>query len=371
MTTYRVPFVDPRTHYARLKGEIDRAITDCLSRGDLIYREHLRQFEEHLADFVGVKYAVGVNSGYHALLFALMGAGVGPGTEVITVAHTFVATISAIVHCGAAPVLVDVRNDYNMDPTTIERAITARTKAIIPVHLNGRLCEMDRIMPIAQRHGLLVIEDAAQALGASHKGRRAGSIGTAGCFSFYPFKILGGFGDGGALTTNDPVIAETASLLRYNGEDRETGEYHHHGQTALLDNVQAAVLDAKLKHLPFWIEHRRWIAAAYLKGLHGIDGIVLPHFPDEAYRDVFQNYVVRTARRDELRAFLREGGIETLVHWPKPVWEHRALALPNAALPETAAICREVLSLPMSAETTEEHVKITVERIREFFARGR
>ena len=365
---YKVPFVDPRTHYLRLKPEIDAAIIDCLSNGDLIYRQQLRDFEEHLASFVGVKYAVGVNSGYHALHFSLLAAGIGPGDEVITVAHTFVATVSAIVHCGAKPILVDVGKDYNMDPDQAERAITSKTKAILPVHLNGRVCDMDRIMAIAERYGLVVIEDAAQALGATYKGKRAGSFGVAGCFSFYPFKVLGGFGDGGAVTTNDPHIARVVSLLRYNGEDRETGEYHYHGYTALLDNVQAAVLDVKLRYLPQWIEHRRKVAALYRQGLGGVGDLKLPHFSEESHFDIFQNYVIRTKERDRLRAYLKEKGVETLVHWPKPMWEHKGLELEDPHLPETERICQEVLSLPMSAETTEEHVKITGQCIREFFS---
>lgn len=365
---YHVPFVDPRTHYLKLKLEIDAAITDCLSKGDLIYRQQLRDFEEKLASFVGVQYAVGVSSGYHALYFSLLAAGIGPGDEVITVAHTFVATVSAIIHCGARPVLVDVRHDYNIDPDLVERAITPKTKAILPVHLNGRVCEMDRIITIAERYGLVVIEDAAQALGAQFKGKRAGSLGTTGCFSFYPFKILGGFGDGGAVTTNHPHIARMASLLRYNGEDRETGEYYYHGCTALLDNVQAAVLDVKLRYLPQWIEHRRKIAARYRQGLGGIPGLKLPSFSEEHHFDVFQNYVVRTKERDRLRTHLKEKGVETLVHWPKPMWEHKGLSLEDPHLPETERICKEVLSLPMSAETTEEHVDITMQCIREFFS---
>jgi dTDP-4-amino-4,6-dideoxygalactose transaminase len=366
---YTVPFVDPRTHYSRLKSEIDAAIIDCLSKGDLVYRNQLRDFEEKLASFVGVRYAVGVNSGYHALHFSLLAAGIGPGDEVITVAHTFVATISAIIHCGATPVLVEVREDYNMDPDAVERAITPRTKAILPVHLNGRMCDMNRIMSVASRHRLKVIEDAAQALGASFQGGKAGSFGFAGCFSFYPFKILGGFGDGGALTTNDPHVARMASLLRYNGEDRDTGEYHYHGYTALLDNVQAAVLTVKLGHFPNWVEHRRRIAALYRERLEGVGDLRLPHFSQADRFDVFQNYVVRTGRRDELRAFLTERGVETLVHWPKPVWEHKGLGLPDPRLRETAAICNEVVSLPMSAETTEDHVAYTSGVIREFFSR--
>ena len=365
---YRVPFVDPRTHYFRIKSEVDAAIIDCLSKGDLIYRQQLRQFEENFAAFIGVKYAVGVNSGYHALHFALLGAGVGPGDEVITVAHTFVATVSAIVHCGAKPVLIDVRDDYNMDPEQIERAITPRTKVILPVHLNGRICDMDAIMDIAERYNLKVVEDAAQAIGATYKGKKAGSFGVAGCFSFYPFKILGGFGDGGALTTNDPHMARMATLLRYNGEDRETGEYHYHGYTALLDNVQAAVLDVKLKYLPGWIQHRRMIAQMYRERLEGVGDLRLPHYCEDHQFDIYQNYVIRTKHRDELRQYLRENGVETLVHWPKPMWEHKGLNLENPNLPETESICREVISLPMSAETTPEHVEITTQCIREFFA---
>ncbi len=365
---YKVPFVDPRAHYQRWREEIDGAIQTCLSRGDLVLRQQLRDFEAHLAEFVGTRFAVGLNSGFHALHFALIASGVGPGDEVITVAHTFVATISAIVHTGATPVLIDVGRDYNMDMDALEHAITPRTRAVIPVHLNGRLCDMGRIMTIADRHRLLVIEDAAQALGGTHRGRRAGSFGVAGCFSHYPFKILGGFGDGGALTTNDPEVARKATLLRYNGEDRETGEYHYHGYTALLDNVQAAVLDVKLRHLLGWIEHRRKIASLYRERLVRIPDLVLPHFEGAEYRDTYQNYVVRSRRRDALAAFLKERGVETLIHWPKPVWEHRALRLGNWRLPETEAICREVLSLPMSAETTDEQVGYVADCIRDFFA---
>jgi len=366
--SYQVPFIDPRSHYAKLKPEIDRAIIDCLSNGDLVNRHQLKDFEQHLAEFVGVKYAVGVNSGYHALLFALLGAGVGPGHEVITVAHTFVATVSAIVHCGAQPVLIDVAPDFNMQVDLIEGAITPKTKALLPVHLNGRVCDMARILALADKHGLAVIEDAAQALGATFDGKRAGSQGRAGCFSFYPFKVLGGFGDGGAITTNDPELARMATLLRYNGEDRVTGEYHYHGQTALLDNVQAAVLDVKLRHLPDWIAHRRRIAVAYHRGLSGITQLRIPQFDETRRKDIFQNYVIRTTVRDQLRAYLKAQGIETLVHWQRPMWEHRGLNLAAPDVPETLSICREVVSLPMSAETTEAQVELIVIALRAFFS---
>jgi dTDP-4-amino-4,6-dideoxygalactose transaminase len=369
--SYRVPFIDPREHYRKIKNEVDFAITDTLAKGDLVLRQQLRDFEQHLADFVGVKYAVGVNSCYHALHFSLLAAGVGPGDEVITVGHTFVATVSAIVHAGAKPVLVDVREDYNLAPDRFEAAITSRTKAVIPVHLNGRVCEMDRIAAIADKHEIAVIEDAAQALGATFRGKRAGSFGLAGCFSFYPFKSLGGLGDGGAVTTNDPGVARFATLVRFNGEDRQTGEFLHHGYTALLDNVQAAVLDVKLRHLPEWIDHRRQIAGLYRGGLEEIADLRLPHFPGDEYFDSYQNYVIRTKQRAALRQHLKDQGVETLVHWPKPLWEHKGLGLENPGLAETQKICEEVISLPMSAETTREHVGITTGCIRDFFATHR
>lgn len=365
---YRVPFVDPREHYRRLKAEIDFAITDTLARGDLVLRQQLRDFEQHLAEFVGTRYAVGVNSCYHALHFSLLAKGIGPGHEVITVGHTFPATVSAIVHTGAKPVLIDVREDYNMDPDELEAAITGRTRAVIPVHLNGRVCEMDRIMSIAEKHKLAMIEDAAQALGATFQGKGAGSFGSSGCFSFYPFKSLGGFGDGGAVTTDDPEVARFATLVRFNGEDRQTREFLYHGYTALLDNVQAAVLDVKLGHLPDWIAHRRRIAGLYREGLKNIPELRLPHFADDRYCDSYQNYVIRTARRNELGHFLKEQGVETLIHWSTPMWGHKGLELENPGLSETESICKEVISLPMSAETTPEQVQITADCIREFFA---
>jgi len=369
--SYRVPFVDPGKHYSNLKDEIDAAITDCLSRGDLILRSQLKDFEENFASFVGTKYAVGLNSGYHALALALQAAGIGVGDEVITVAHTFVATISAIVHCGATPVLLDVGNDYNMNMDELESAITPQTRAVLPVHLNGRLCDMDRLIEISKKHNLIVIEDAAQSIGAKYNGKIAGSFGLAGCFSHYPFKILGSFGDGGTLTTDDPDIARKASLLRYNGEDKETGEYHYHGYTCLLDNVQAAVLDMKLRHLPEWIERRRAIAELYRQGLSDIEDLFLPHFKGEKYFDVYQNYVIRTKERDELERYLEEQGVETLIHWRKPVWEHKGLKLGQYSLLETESICKEVISLPMSTETTDEHVEYTVQCIRNFFKKGK
>lgn len=367
MAAWKVPFVNPREHYRRIKPEIDNAFLDCMTNGDLIQRRHLAEFEKRFAEFCGTKYCVGLNSGYHALALSLLAAGVGPGHEVITVAHTFVATVSAIVHAGATPVLVDVAEDFNMNMDLLEKAITPRTKCVLPVQLNGRVCDMDRLQKIARKYNLLIIEDACQSIGGEFHGKRAGSFGIAGCFSFYPFKMLGCAGDGGAVTTDDAALARTVTLLRYNGEDRQTGEYHAHGFTALLDNVQAAILNVKLTHLPKWIEHRRHIASLYHKALRGIPEVRLPRFSEKGRFDVWQNYVIRVPQRDKLAEFLEKNGVETLISWPKPMWQHLALRLGEQDLPVTEALCREVISLPMSAETTEEHVQITSDLVRKFY----
>ncbi len=364
---YTVPFVEPGKLYTRLKVELDAAYFEVMARGDLIMREQLSTFEQNLAAFVGSRYAVGLNSGYDALHISLIAAGIGPGDEVIVPAHTFLATASAVVNSCAKPVLVDVGPDFNVNPNKIEEAITSRTKAIIPVHLNGRMSDMDAVMAIAQKHNLVVVEDACQSLGAAFNGRRAGSIGLTGCWSFFPFKILGGYGDGGAITTNDPEVARKATLLRYNGEDRETGEYHYHGFTCLLDNLQAAFLGVKLRHLPDWIARRRAVAEAYHRGLGDLDGLVLPHYDAPGFQDVYQNYVIRTTRRDALNDYLKEKGVETLVHWRKPYYSYKALGLEDRGYPETEAICRESISLPLNVEMSDDQVDHVIGCLRAFW----
>jgi dTDP-4-amino-4,6-dideoxygalactose transaminase len=370
MGVYRVPFVDLPTHYARLEPELLPVIQDTLRRGDVILREQLRAFEKNLAAFVGTTCAVGVNSGFDAIHLSVRAAGIGPGDEVITVAHTFVATVAAIVHVGATPVLVDVGEDFNMDLEAFEGAITPRTRALIPVHLNGRLCDMERLMRVAQAHGLAVIEDAAQALGATLNGQKAGSFGLTGCFSLYPFKMLGAFGDGGIVTTNDLEIAQKISWLRDHGQDRVAREYRCFGFNCRLDNLQAALLDVKLRHLPAWIERRRAIARMYHDGLSRIPQLRLPHFSDSRFYDVYQNYVIRAEQRDELAAHLEDSGVETLISWRRPLHHHEALGLSHLRLPETERIGREVLSLPMNTELTDEQVACVIESVWSFYKRG-
>ncbi len=365
---YKVRFVEPDTHYRSIKKEVDSTFQDVLAKGDLIYRSQLKSFEDHLADFVGTKHAVGLNSGFHALHLSVIAAGIGPGDEVIVPAHTFVAAVSAIVHTGAKPILVDVGKDYNLDMSAVERAVTPRTTAVMPTHLNGRVCDMERMMSIAEEHDLVIIEDAAQALGATFKGKQAGSFGLTGCFSFYPFKVLGAFGDAGAVTTDNDEVAIKIARLRYIGEDRETREYHYHGFTCLLDNLQAAILDVKLRHLPEWLKRRRQVAEIYVRGLSGIGDLTLPNFDGDQYHDNFQNFVVRTRKRDQLAKYLKDKGVEVLISWPKPMWKHGGLGLGMQDLPETEAICREVISLPMNAEISDENVGYVIEMIRQFYA---
>ena len=365
---YKVPFVNYPEHYRRIWNEVMDAITEALSKGDLILRDQLREFEENIASFIGVKHAVGVNSGTDALFLSLKAAEVGQGDEVITVAHTFVATVSAIVYCGAKPILVDVGEDMNMDVNQVEQAITPKTKAIIPVHLNGRICDMEKLMAIANEHNLLIIEDAAQALGATFDGKKAGSFGLTGCFSFYPAKMLGAAGDGGIAVTNDEEIAEKIRLLRDHGYQRSTGEMLCYGYNSRLDNVQAAILDVKLKHLPEWIERRRDIVSLYHQGLSDLQELKIPPPPrsDNRFFDVYQNYVIRAKERDKLVAYLEESGIEILISWPKPMHRHAALGLKHFHLPMTEQISNEVLSLPMHPELGGEDVEYVIGSIHKF-----
>jgi len=366
---YKVPFVDYPEHYNRIWNEIMNAITESLSKGDLILRDQLKQFERNLADFVGTKYAIGLNSGTDALLLSLKAVGIGPGDEVITVAHTFVATVSVVIQCGGKPILVDIGDDMNIDVEAVEKAITPRTRAIIPVHLNGRTCDMERLSQIAEKYDLFMIEDAAQALGACFGGSKAGSFGSTSCFSFYPAKILGCAGDGGAILTNDSDIAEKIYLLRDHGYQRSTGDILCYGYNSRLDNIQAAVLDVKLRHLPEWIERRRELANLYNRGLSEIDTVRLPPSPclNSQFFDVYQNYVIRSKERNRLRAHLKDMGIETLVSWAKPMHHNVALNLNHFCLPETEKISQEVLSLPMYPELSDEQIEYVVKTIQKFY----
>lgn len=371
MTTVKAPrkvrFVDPGKLYGVLKQELDAAYFEVMSKGDLIDRGQLKSFEDNLAKFVGTKYAVGLNSGYDALHMSLRAAGIGEGAEVIVPAHTFVASCSAIVNAGATPVLVDVSDDFNIDVNLIEDAITERTRAIMPVHLSGWMANMPSIMEIAERRGLVVVEDACQSLGSSVNGKRAGAWGLTGCWSFYPFKILGGYGDGGAITTDDPAVAQFAHRMRYNGEDRDTGEYHGHGYTCLLDNLQAAFLDLKLRHLPEWIVRRKSIAERYRAALSDLSDLMLPHYDKPGFEHVYQNYTLRSKQGNDFSDHMKRNGVEVLTQFRKPYYKHEGLKLKNRGFPVTEAISREVCSLPMSVEIADDEVDYVIEVVRAFY----
>jgi dTDP-4-amino-4,6-dideoxygalactose transaminase len=365
---YKVPFVNYPKHYKLIKKEIDSAIKRVLSSGDLILRQDVEQFEKNIAKFLNVKYALGVNSCTDALILSLRAAGIGPGDQVITVAHTFVASIAAIAHAGATPILVDIDDDYLMDPDFLNKVITKKTKAIIPVHLNGRVCQMDKIIEVAKKDKLIIIEDAAQALGAAYKGKKAGSFGLTGCFSFYPAKLLGAFGDAGIIVTNNKKIHEQLKLYRDHG--RKTKEkIVCYGFTSRLDNLQAAILNVKFKRIRQWITRRRKLANIYNQGLKDIQEVTIPPISDNTHYDVYQNYVIRAKNRDQLKIYLTKQGIETIISNPIPVNKQKKLGLTRFKLPKTEGFAKEVVSLPLIPELTEQQIKYTVKTIKQFYAR--
>jgi dTDP-4-amino-4,6-dideoxygalactose transaminase len=369
---YKVRYVNPQKQYQDHKKEFLKTVDGVFSRGDLIMRKDLEDFEKKIAGMVGVKHAIGVNSGTDALSLSMEAAGIKEGDEVIVSGYTVMMSVSAIVHQKATPVLVDCQSDYNIDPGEIEKAITPKTKAIEVVHMHGRVCDMDRIMEIAKNHKLIVIEDAARALGAKYKTengqwKMAGSFGLSGCFSMYPFKVLGAFGDAGAITTNDDETARKLRMLRYNGEDRETRVFYAHGRTALMDNLQAALLNVKIKYFPGWLARRRQIAKVYHKGLAGIDGVSIPKFEDSRYKDCWQNYGIRAQRRDELVDYLDKNGIEVLTEWKIPAHRQPVMMPNNISLPVTESICAESVLLPMYPELNDSQIEYVCKTLRRFY----
>jgi dTDP-4-amino-4,6-dideoxygalactose transaminase len=362
-----IPLVDLKAQYLSIKDEIDAAIQRVVDSTSFIMGPDVRAFEDEFARFCGVRYAVGVDSGTAALHLAFLTCDIGPGDEVITTPHTFIATIGMLGRVGARPVFVDIDpRTYNMDPAKIEAAITERTKAIMPVHLYGQPAEMDSILEIADKHGLKVIEDAAQAHGAEYKGRRTGSMGHVAIFSFYPGKNLGAYGDAGAVVTDDGEIAEKVRLLRNHGR-RDKYEHLLQGFNYRIDTLQAAILRAKLAHLEEWNEARRRRAAAYRELLGDLD-LVLPYEPEHV-RAVYHLFVVRLQERDALLEYLKERGISTGIHYPIPLHLQpacRHLGHKEGDFPITEEFARQVLSLPMYPELTQAQIQEVVRAIKEF-----
>lgn len=353
-----IPCASPLAQYQSHGEEILEAIKRVLEGGNYIFGPEVEKFEQSFAAYCGVDYAVGVNSGTDALLLALRAFDIGAGDEVITVSHTALATVAAIVESGATPVLVDIEPAYyTMDPECFQRAITSRTKAVIPVHLYGQPADMDAIMKIARNHGVLVIEDCAQATGASYKGMRAGSIGDAGCFSFYPTKNLGAIGDGGAVVTRNEDVFRRIRRLRQYGWDQKRST-NEPGVNSRLDEIQAAILNVKLKSVDKDNARRREIAQMYNEGLARLP-VALPQArPDSAH--VYNLYVIATETRDRMKQKLAESGVIAGVHYPSPVHLHHGYdcrcRLPGSGLPVTESVVGSILSLPMYPELTPTEV---------------
>jgi dTDP-4-amino-4,6-dideoxygalactose transaminase len=360
--------VDLAAQHAPLKAKLLEAIADVIDEGQFILGRQVADFEEEFAVLCGVRHAVALNSGTDALVLALEAVGVGPGDEVITVPNSFVASTACIARLGARPVLVDVGADYNIDPAKIEPAITPRTKAILPVHLTGRPCEMDRILAIAQAHGLAVVEDCAQAVLAEYKGRRVGSFGAAGCFSLHPLKTLNACGDGGALTTNDTQVYERLRLARNHGL-RSRDDCAFWSGNSRLDTMQAAILLVKLRHLEEWTERRRANARIYRELLTDIPEVRVPRDVDHI-KPVYHTLVVQAEGRNELRGYLSARGIETAIHYPVPIHLSAAatdLGFPKGSFPVAEQQAGRILSLPIYPELTESQINRVCDSIRAFY----
>ncbi len=352
-----IPFSDLAAQYRSVQGDLRQAVMNVLESGQYVLGQEVASFEQAFAEYVGVQQAVGVNSGTSALHLALLAAGIGAGDEVITVPFTFVATVAAIRYAGATPVFVDVDpRTLTMDPQHITRAITSKTKAIIPVHLYGQAAHLDPILAIAREHRLTVIEDAAQAHGAHYNGRRVGSIGDLGCFSFYPGKNLGACGEGGIVTTNRPELARKIRMLRDWGAERK---YHHEylGFNYRMEGIQGAALKVKLKHLDAWTDARRRLAHRYDAKLAGLPLDTVQ--PTSGADHVYHLYVIRVRERERVQAALQREGIQTGIHYPVPVhlqpWAGPLGYLPGA-FPESEGAAATVLSLPLYPEMPESHV---------------
>jgi len=364
----KIPLVDLKAQYDSIKDEIQSAIARVLDTSQFILGREVEAFEEEFARYLDVRHAIGVNSGTSALQLTLHALGIGPGDEVITVSQTFVATIEAICWTGARPVFVDIEEaTYNIDPALVEAAITQKTKAIIPVHLYGHPANLDPLLEMARKHKLWLIEDACQAHGALYKGRKVGGFGRAACFSFYPGKNLGAYGEGGAVVTNDRELAIRIQKLRNHGGLQK---YSHEilGTNARLEGIQAAVLRVKLPYLDRWNQLRRQHAVEYSSLLKGKD-FVLPNEVSYA-KSVFHLYVIRTPDRDRLNDYLNQQGIGSLIHYPVP--NHflpcfSGLGYRGGSLPVTEKISKEVLSLPLYPEMSSKQIREVTNAIQTFF----
>lgn len=375
--SYKVDFINSsyRRYYQAHREEILKAIDKCFALGNFVLRKDVLEFEGKLAKFVGTKYAVGVNSGTDALKLAYKVLGCGPGDEVITVGHTFIASIQEIIHLGAKPILIDVKEDGLMDVSLIEKAITPKTVGIVPVHLSGKVCDMDKIMRIAKKHKLWVVEDACQALGAYWGNKKAGSIGDAGCFSFISPKTLGGAGDAGGIVVNKKPLYEKLLLMRnhwnvvqnaLHGVQPKAPKIMDWGYNTRLDNIQAAILNVKFRYYPAMLKRRREIGMMYNKGLRDLSVLL----PVQQPRQIYQEYILRlknTKQRIDFCCFLEKNGVETLVRDTTPNHKLKGLGLDHFHLPVTEEMAVDSVRLPLYPELNDKEVEYVTSCVRKFF----
>jgi len=368
-TDVAVPFVDLFRQNNPLKEEIQDSIQRVVSQCDFILGEETRLFEDAFASFVGARHAIGVGNGLDALRLSLVATGIGADDEVIVPANTFIATALAVSSLGARPVLVDCNpRTYNIDVNLIESAVTSRTRAIIPVHLTGQPADMDTVLDIARRHGLAVVEDACQAHGAVYRGRACGSLGDAGCFSFYPGKNLGAFGDGGIVTTNDELVAKRLRRLRNYGQ-KVKYEHQEQGVNSRLDTIQAAVLRVKLGHLPAWNAARQQHARNYQRMLTGVGDLDFQECLPESTH-VYHLFIIQTDQRDQLREHLDQRNVQTGIHYPRPIHMHKAyveLGYRQGDFPVAERLAGRILSLPMFPELNSNEIERVVGAIKEWY----
>ncbi|WP_221566984.1 DegT/DnrJ/EryC1/StrS aminotransferase family protein [Alkalihalobacillus sp. TS-13] len=366
-----VPMLDLSEQYFNLKQEINAALEEVMSSSRFILGDNVKKLETDIASYSNVKHGVGVANGSDALHISLLGCGVEAGDEVICPAFTFFATAGAIARIGAIPVFVDIDpKTYNIDPEKIEEAVTEKTKAIIPVHLYGQMADMDAIVEIAEKHDLAIVEDAAQAIGSEYKGKKPGELGTTACYSFFPTKNLGAYGDAGMVVSNNDEIAETMRVIRVHGSKPK---YYHHilGYNSRLDELQAAILNVKFPHLDEWSSLRKKHAETYTKLLkENVGEKVVTPFIEEHNNHIFHQYTTRVENRDDLQKFLKENGVSSMIYYPKalhlqPVFSE--LGYKEGDLPETEKACDEVLSLPMFPELKKEQQEYVVETIAKFY----
>lgn len=363
----RVPFYDIKAQYTELSGELDRVTHDVLSSGNYAPGRFVKMLEEEIAALHGCKHGIAVNSGTDALRIMMDAAGIGPGDEVITTAFTFVASVETIMQTGATPVFVDIEDaTFQMDVSKVETAITPRTKAILPIHLFGQLCPIREIKGICDRRGLILLEDAAQALHAHNEGTYAGAFGLAGGFSFYVTKNLGAAGDGGMILTNSDEIAEECRSRRVHGMGRERYYYDHLGYTSRLDEIQGAILHTKLQKVEEWNARRQPLADIYFEILAGTNVALPQTLPGN--NNTRHQFTIRTARRDELQAFLKEREVDSMIYYPVPIHFHSPYShlAQRGSLPVTERVSLECLSLPIHQHLSEEQVRFAAGAIRDF-----